>query len=387
MNGRRLCFDFNATTPIHADVLEAMTPYFCEMWGNPSSSHVFGREVRSGIETARAHTAALIGALPEEIFFVHSGTEGNNLAIKGLAHASPKSRNQIIISKIEHSSVYAACMSLKKVGFEIHELPVDKFGSVSPSSLAEVISPRTALLSVMLANNEIGTLQPISAMAEIANRYHVPFHCDAIQAAGKVPFSVNELGIDILTISSHKIYGPKGIAALYVRNGLNLSPLHHGGSQERGMQPGTENVPAIIGMGKACEISLCHMNYNIRHLKKLRNRLERKLFIELPAAEINGHPREHLPNTMNICIPGIPNDTIMTRLDQQGISLSTGSACSSSPGVPSRILQACGRSIIDALCSIRISFGLHNTDEEIDTLVRVLSEIVSCEQGEKNLYC
>lgn len=386
MDGKTLYFDYNATTPMHSEVLEAMYPYFCEEWGNPSSSHFFGRKSKDAIEVARACVAELLGAKSSEIIFTAGGTAANNIAIKGLAHAAPKSRNQIITSKIEHSSVYHACMSLKKIGFEVHELPVDRYGRVIPDSLPEVISSRTALLSVMLANNELGTIQPIREFAEIANRNHVPFHCDAIQAVGKMPVSVDDLGVDMLTISGHKLYGPNGCGAIYIRNGLKLSPLHHGGNQERGLQPGTENVPAIVGMGKACEIAMCHMLHNNRHLRKLLNLLERKLFLQLPAAIINGHPEERLPNTMSICIPGIPNDILTARLDQKGIAVSSGTACSSSPGIPSRVLQACGRSIIDSLCSIRISLGLHNAEEDIDTLVHALIEVVSCEQGTKNLY-
>ena len=385
MNERKLCFDYNASTPVHADVLAAMNPYFSEIWGNPSSGHWQGREALAGIELARIRTAALIGALPTEVFFVHGGTGGNNLAIKGMADAASFSCRRIIISSVEHSSVYAAAMSLRDRGFEIIELPVDTHGRVTPDSLAAALTPQTALVSIMMANNEIGTVQPIRELARLANACRVPFHCDAIQAAGKIPLLVDELGVDLLTISGHKIYGPKGVGALYIRSGLKIAPQWHGGEQEHGLQPGTENVPAIIGLGKACELAREGLMANARHLLRLRERLEHKLAAELPAAMITGHGGERLPNTLNICIPGLPGEMLAARLDQQGIAVSTGSACASSSGHPSRTLQACGLSLMDALCSIRISLGLHNVEADIDVLIRALFEIVSCEQAMKSI--
>ena len=369
--------DYNASTPVDDAVQEAMLPFFSHAWGNPSSMHGFGLAAKKAIELARKNTATLIGAEAREIVFTRGGTEANNLAISGYITALGSSGKRIISSPIEHSSVYGCMRKLEQEGYEICELPVDKYGIVKIDKLPELITTDTVLISVMLANNETGSLQPIREIAAIARQYHIPIHTDAIQAAGKIPVDVNELGIDLLSLSGHKLHGPKGVGALYVRHGIKVRSLMRGGWQEEGRVPGTENVPGIVGMGKACEIAAQTMKEENRRLTVLRNRLEMELLNRIPLAKINGHPENRLPNMLNISFPGLINEQIVAQLDYHGIAVSGGSACNANSVEPSRVHLAAGLTREEALGALRISLGLKTTATEIARAIEIISQVIS----------
>jgi len=374
---KTIYLDHAATTPVRQEVLDAMLPYFSEIFGNASSIHLGGQRARKALENARRVITGCIGADLNEVFFTSGGTESDNLAIKGVAHANKTKGVHLITTKIEHHAVLNCCKSLEKEGFEITYLPVDQSCIVLLPALEEAIRPDTVLISVMLANNETGTLQPVSEIAAIARKRGVLFHTDAVQAVGKIPVKVNELGIDLLSISGHKIYGPKGIGALYIRKGTRISSLLHGGLHERQMRAGTENIPAIVGLAKALELAQTDLPSAIKHLTGLRDRLEQGIREKISHVYINGHPIQKLPNILNVSFEFIDGERLLIDLDTRGIAVSTGSACTVGATQPSHVLQAMGLKPTLIQGSIRFSLGRENTESEIDFVIDSLVEIVS----------
>jgi cysteine desulfurase len=367
--------DNAATTQIHTDVLDAMLPYLKEQYGNPSSLHRYGRLARKAIEKARRQIASLINADPSEILLTSGGTESNNTALYGIAQ---KNRNsQLITSSIEHDAILEPCKKLEKDGFNITYLPVDNYGLVDVSLLKNTLSDNTCLVSIMFGNNEIGTIQPIAEIACLCNLHNIPFHTDAIQAVGKVSIDVKKLGVDLLSISSHKINGPKGVGALYVRKGLTINPFILGGGQEHGLRSGTENVANIVGFGMACELATIHLPENILHMKKLRDYLVARVLKEIPHVSLNGHTESRLPNNAHFTFLGVSGEDLIIKLDEHGIAASTGSACSVHTQKASHVLQAMGFSHEQIAGSLRLTIGLFNTQQEIDETVNILKKISS----------
>jgi cysteine desulfurase len=369
--------DNNATTPCDPRVLEAMLPFFGQVYGNPANGlHKQGRLAAQGVEEARERVASLLGAAPAEIVFTAGATESNNLAIQGIARAAARhGRRRIVTSAVEHKSVLFPCQKLAAEGFEVMVLPVDDRGIVSLDAAEQVINEDTALVSVQAANNEVGSLQPVAEISEIAHHYGALIHCDAAQAVGKIPLDVHEWGVDLLSLSAHKLYGPKGIGALYVRGGpgaLPLEPVYVGGGQERGIRPGTLNVPAIVGFGKACEIALGQVAQEAAYLTTLRDDFERDLLSRVETLRINGDRERRLPNTSSITFPGVDADALL--LNVPHLMLGTGSACTSRTIEPSHVLQAMGISRQDASSTIRVSIGRFNTAEELAIAAESLAE-------------
>jgi cysteine desulfurase len=374
---RHIYLDHNATTPVRAEVLEAMMPYFRDRFGNASSIHAFGQAARAPVEEARARVAALIGARPGEVFFTSGGTEADNLALKGVAYANRDRGNHLITTAIEHSAVLSTCRFLEEEGFEVTCLPVDAYGMVDPEAVERAITPRTVLISVMHANNEIGTLQPVRKIGMIARRHGVYFHTDAVQSAGKVPVDVEAAQVDLLSLSAHKIYGPKGVGAIYVRKGTRIAPVMHGGHHENNMRSGTENTPGIVGFGRAAELALAEQETEYRHLAGLRDALQARIAETVDDARINGHPARRLPGTLNVSFPGAEGESLIMSLDLAGIAVSAGSACSSGSLEPSHVLLALGIDPHTALGSVRFSFGRDNTLADVDYVMEHLPGIVS----------
>jgi cysteine desulfurase len=370
----RIYLDHNATTPMDKRVLEAMLPYFSEKFGNPSSIHTSGREAKQAIEDARRKVAELLGAEPEEIIFTSGGTEADNMAIKGMAFA--RKEGHIITSSIEHHAVLNAVKWLEKRGFEVTYLPVDKYGIVDPDDVRKAIKGNTILISIMFANNEVGTIEPIGEISKIAKEASIPFHTDAVQAVGKIPIDVKELGVDMLSLSGHKFYGPKGIGALYIRKGMRVESLLHGGEHEKRMRAGTENVPGIVGLGKAAEIALLEMGEEEKRIRKLRDKLEKGIAERIPEVIILGHPEKRLYNTLGICVKYVEGESILLQLDFEGIDVSSGSACTSGSLEPSHVLLAMGLPHEIAHGSIRFSLGKGNREEDIDRVLEVMPPIV-----------
>ncbi len=369
--------DNNATTPCDPRVLEAMLPFFAQIYGNPANGlHRQGRLAAQHVEEARERVARLLGALPVEIIFTAGATESNNLAIQGIARAAAgRGRKRIVTSAVEHKSVLLPCQKLAAEGFEVILLPVDDKGIVSLEAAEEAINAATLLVSVQAANNEVGSLQPVAEISEIAHRHGALMHCDAAQAVGKIPLDVNEWGVDLLSVSAHKLYGPKGVGALYVRGGpgaLPLEPLYVGGGQERGIRPGTLNVPAIVGFGKACEICLQQVTQEATRLKALRDSFERELLRKVQTIRINGDRECRLPNTSSITFPAVDADALLLNVPQ--LMLGTGSACTSRTIEPSHVLQAMGLSRQDASSTIRVSIGRFTTAEELTVAAESLAE-------------
>lgn len=373
---KRIYLDHAATTYTNKEVLNEMLPYFTEYFGNPSSVHQFGREVKKSIDIARDRVAKAIGALPEEIYFTAGGSEADNLAIKGVAYANKNKGNHIITTKIEHPAVLETCEQLEKEGFEVTFLDVDQYGVVSPEAVSAAIKDNTILISVMYANNEIGTIQPISEIAKIANEKKIYFHTDAVQAIGSVRINVKEQNIDMLSMASHKFYGPKGVGALYVRKGVKLISIIHGGSQERKRRAGTENVPGIIGIGKAIELAYQKFDEHNSRITMLRDKLINGIMEKVPYTRLNGHPENRLPNNTSFCFEYIEGESLLLNLDIKGIAGSSGSACSSGSLEPSHVLLAIGLSHEIAHGSLRLSLGEVNTEEDIEYVLQVLPEIV-----------
>jgi cysteine desulfurase len=379
---RRAYFDNSATTPVDPEVLEAMLPFLTEKFGNASSIHYFGQESRSAVDKARQQIAALINARPTEIVFTSGGTEANNLAIRGLIQAQfGKNTPHIITSSIEHPSVANVVEDLEKQGAAVTWLPAYENGIVRIEDVRSAITDETVLISVMAANNEIGTIQPIIEIGKLvrelrADGRKIWFHTDAVQAAGKVKIDVEEIGSDLLTISAHKIYAPKGIGALYVRRGARLKPQNVGGRQERGLRGGTESVPLIAAFGKASEIAVRSIEEKIDSIRKLRDQFEDSVLERIDHAERNGERENRLPNISNISFRGIEGEALLINLDMQGFAVSTGSACSSGSLEPSPVIRALGADDARARSAIRFSFGMQNTDEEIDRLLKILPESI-----------
>lgn len=371
---KRIYLDHAATTPIHPDVLEVMLPYYQESFGNPSSLHTLGRKAKKAIDEARARVASLIGADPSEIVFTSGGTEADNLAIRGVAYAlEPKGRH-IITSAIEHHAVLNTCKYLEQRGFRVSYLPVDNYGLVDPDDVKKAITPETILITIMHANNEVGTIEPITEIGLIAKEKGIPFHSDTVQTVGKIPVDVDSLNVDLLSISSHKIYGPKGIGALYIRKGMDIIPLIYGGEHERSLRAGTENVPGIVGLGKACEIALRDLEVQRDHLNDLRDRLQTQIIESIPHIHVNGHPLKRLPHILNISFESIEGEAIIANLDIKGVAASAGAACASGDIEPSHVLSAMRVSPDMAIGTVRFSLGRENAKEDIDYTTAILEE-------------
>ncbi len=366
--------DNAASTQIHDDVLESMLPYLKEQYGNPSSIHRYGRLSRKAVEKARKQIASLINAEPSEIFITSGGTESNNTALQGIA--TKHSSGQIITSSIEHDAILEPCKKLSQEGFDVVYLPVNNFGTINLSDLKNFLSEKTRIVSIMFGNNEVGTIQPIAQITKICHEHDVLFHTDAVQAVGKVPINVRELGVDLLSISSHKLYGPKGIGALYIKKGTLLNPLILGGGQEHGLRSGTENVANVVGFGKACDIAKSNLNENISHMKKLRNTLVQNVSNGISQVTINGDPENHLPNNAHFTFLGVNGEDLIIKLDEYGVAASTGSACSVHTQKASHVLQAMGFSHEQITGSLRLTTGIFNNENEIEETVEILKKVV-----------
>lgn len=378
--------DNAATTPVKKEVLEEMLPYFSEKYGNPSSVYSLGSASKRAIEDAREKVAKVLGANPKEIFFTGGGSESDNWAIKGVAFANKHKGNHIITSKIEHHAVLHTCEYLEKHGFEVTYLDVDEYGVVDLEQLKNSITDKTILISIMFANNEIGTIEPIKEIGEIAKERNIYFHTDAVQAVGNIRIDVNELNIDLLSMSAHKFYGPKGIGALYIRQGVKIDPLIAGGAQERNRRAGTENVPAIVGMGKAIELAYANLEEKNERIRRLRDMLIEKIQANIPYVRLNGHPTKRLPGNVNMCFQYIEGESLLLSLDMEGIAASSGSACTSGSLDPSHVLLAIGLPHEIAHGSLRLTLGEFNTEEEIDYVVEKLVKIVERLRSMSPLY-
>ena len=373
----RIYLDHAATTPISEPVLEAMIPFFRSCWGNASSVYGTGREARKAVEKARRQVAQAIGAEPREILFTGCGSESDNLAIKGTAFALKEKGRHIITTAIEHPAVLNTCRWLEKQGFEVTYIPPDKTGLIDPQLIRQAIRNDTILISMMAANNEIGTIEPVAEVGAIAREQGICFHTDAVQAAGAVPINVNEWNADMLSISAHKFHGPKGTGALYVRHGTHIDSLIHGGEQERGLRAGTENVPGIVGLGEAIEIASRDLSRNAARTAFLRDRLIDRILAEIPGTRLNGAREGRLPNNCNISFERIDGEALLLRLDLAGIAASSGSACTAGSQEISHVLKAIGLTDQEAKGSLRLTTGTGNTEEEIDETVTAVHEIVN----------
>ncbi len=375
--------DNSATTAMAAEVIEAMLPYFADEMGNAQSVHSFGQRAKAAVEKARREVAALINAAPAEIVFLSGGTEADNLAIRGIAEAHGGHGRHIITTKIEHPAVLATCEALEGAGYRITYLPVSRNGIVSIDDVRRAISDDTILISVMLANNETGTIQPIQEIAGVVTEArsrgldHLYFHTDAVQAVGKVPIDVKRLAVDLLSLSGHKIHGPKGVGALYVRKGTRLAKLLYGGHHERDRRAGTENVPGIVGLGRAAELARTQLDERMSRMRELRDYLEREVISRFSGVRVNGDRQHRVPNVSNMSFDGVDGESLLIALDLKGIAVSTGSACASGSIEPSHVLQALGLRREEVRGSLRFSLGAFNTRDEIDYAVAVLAETVT----------
>ncbi len=372
---KRIYLDNNATTQIDDMVRESMLPFLGADFGNPSAIHRVGRSAREGVENARRQVARLINCRPRRIIFTGGGSEADNLALKGIAFALREKGNHIITSSIEHPAILKTCKFLERAGFLVTYLEVDEFGIIQPERLKEAITGRTILVSLMMANNEVGTIQPIQELCSLAHQHDVVFHTDAVQAAGKIPVDVQALDVDLLSVSAHKFHGPKGVGALFVRKGLHLEPLIHGGKQEGGLRAGTENVAGIIGFGKAADLAVRNLS-DMERLSELRDRLEAGICNLVPEASVNGHPSRRLPNTLNMTLPQLRGESLVIALDQHGISLSSGSACKSGSPEPTHVLLAMGKTAEEAHCSVRFSLSRYTAKKDIDDAINALDKVL-----------
>jgi cysteine desulfurase len=374
---RPIYLDYNATTPIAPEVIGAMEPYLYEEFGNPSSGHSYGVAARRAVDTARAQVAELLGCQPAEVVFSSGGTESNNYAIKGAVYADPKRGNHVITTAIEHPAIIEVCNWLETQGFGITVLPVDEQGLVDPAALERAITADTVLVTVMQANNEVGTIQPIAQLAEIAHRHGVLMHTDAAQSVGKIPVSVDKLGVDLLTIAGHKLYAPKGIGALYVRSDVQLARLLHGAGQEGGRRPGTENVLGIVGLGQACQLAGRGLERNMAHFQAMRDRLHSGLLRELGdgMVRLNGHPENRLPNTVSLSFRGIEANRLLSEISQD-VAASAGAACHADEVDISAVLREMGVPLDWAMGTVRFSVGRGTTCEEVDRAVEGVAEAV-----------
>lgn len=372
---RQVYLDHNASTPVHPEVVDAMLPYFSERFGNPSSVHGFGRAAREGLETAREQVAHFLRVGKEEIVFTSGGTESDNMAVKGVAMA--RRSGHIITSKIEHHAVLRAVQNLETMGFAATYLDVDGFGMVDPDALRRAIRPDTILISIMHANSEIGTVQPARELGAIAREHNIPFHMDAVQTFGKVPIDLDAFNIDMLSFSGHKIYGPKGVAGLYIRKGTKMVSVQHGGEHERRRRAGTENVAGIVGFGKAVEVRGRDMAEEAQRLTAVRERLWEGLSRRVPEVRLNGHPTQRVPGTCNVCFRHVESESIVLGLDLKGIGVSAGSACTSGNVEPSYVLVAMGVPLDWAMGAVRHSLGRSTTAEDIDYVIESTEPLVA----------
>ncbi len=373
---RRIYLDYAATTPTHPDVIEEMLPYFNDSFGNPSSVYSYGQEAKGAVEKARGQVATLIGAQKEEIVFTSGGTEADNFALEGVALVNPE-RNHIITSAIEHHAVIETCRFLERRGFRVTYLPVDKDGQVNPTDVKNTITDKTCLISIMHANNEIGTIQPIKELAAIAREAGAYIHTDAVQTTGQIPVNVDELGVDLLSMSAHKLYGPKGVGAIYIRKGTKMVPFMHGGGQERDLRGSTENVPGIVGFGKATEIAREVMSGEMERQTKLRDCLIDSILENIDGVQLNGHRIKRLPNNVNVSIDYVEGESMLLNLDLENICASTGSACSSTSLEASHVLLALGLPHEQAHSSLRFTVGKWTTKEDIDRVLEILPQVVA----------
>lgn len=383
---KRIYLDNNATTPIHPEVLEAMLPYLSEEFGNPSRIHWAGRKPRKAIDDAREKIAKLLNSDASEIIFTSCGSEGDNLAIKGIAESKRDKGNHIITTKVEHPAVLATCKYLAKTGYDVTFLDVDTQGMLDLDQLKKAITPKTVLITIMFANNETGVMFPIEEIGKIAKEHNITFHTDAVQGVGKVPIDVKKMNIDLLTVSGHKLYAPKGVGALYVKRGVRLAPLLHGGHQERNRRGGTENTAGIVALGKACEIAARDMEAEMKHIASLRDRLEKGLMQKISHVRLNGHPTKRIPNTANMSFEFAEGESLLLNLDMKGIAASSGSACTSGTLEPSHVLVAMGVPLEASHSSVRFSLGRGNTVEDIDYVIEALPAMVERMRSMSPLY-
>ena len=372
---RRVYLDHNASTPVHPEVVAEMLPYFSDVYGNPSSVHGFGRDARGAVDAARDRVAAFLRVRPDELVFTSGGTESDNFGVKGLALA--RGRGHVITSKVEHHAVLRSAQSLEAQGFAVSYLPVDQYGMVDPDDVRRALRPDTIAISIMHANSEVGTIQPVRAIGALAREAGVPFHVDAVQTFGKVEIDVDVMNIDALSFSGHKIYGPKGIAGLYIRRGTKMVSIQHGGEHERRRRAGTENVPGIVGLGKAVEIRARDMKAEAERVSALRDRMWEGIRARVPDVRLNGHPTERLPGTANICYRNVESESIVLALDLKGIAVSAGSACTAGSVEPSHVLVAMGVPLDWAMGAVRSSLGRSTTTEDVDFVVASVTEAVS----------
>ncbi len=373
---KKIYLDYAATTPIDPRVIRKMTPFLKEKFGNTMSLHSFGQEAKQALEESRQAVADLIKAKANEIIFTSSATESNNLALKGVAFLKKEKRNHIIISSIEHPSIMESAKWLETQGFEVTRLKVDKYGLVNPEDLKKAIKKETILVSVMHANNEIGTIEPIEEIGKICKEKGIYFHTDAAQTFGKIPIDVNKMNIDLMTMSSHKMYGPKGVGALYIRDGVKITPLLHGGGHELGLRSSTVNVAGIVGFAQACKICKKEMKKTTKRLRKLRDKLIKGILSKIPHSYLNGHPKKRLPNNANFSFEFVEGESIVMQLDLLGIAASTGSACATAKLEPSHVLLAIGLKPQKAHSSLRLSLGRWTKEKEIDYVLKVLPGVV-----------
>jgi cysteine desulfurase len=373
---RKVYLDHNATTPVHPKVIEAMLPFMNERFGNPSSVHSFGQDTREAMEKARETVASAFGAKKDEIVFTSGGTESDNLAIGGVVGALCKKGKHLVTSKIEHHAVLATCEHLANTGFEVTEVACDKYGVVDPEEVRRAIRSDTILITIMHANNEVGTIQPVEEIGEIASEKGIVFHSDAVQSFGKVGLNTSKVKANLLSVSSHKIYGPKGVGALYVRRGTPLSPIVFGGHHEKKRRAGTENVPGIVGFAKAVELASADITSTNRCMLALRNRLEEGIMSTIPNVRLNGHPTKRLASTLNVSFEYVEGESLVLSLDMEGIAVSSGSACTSGSLEPSHVLLAMGVPADVAQGSVRFSLGRDNTEADVDYVLGVLPRIV-----------
>jgi len=387
MGEKRIIYmDHSATTCTKREVLEAMIPYYSEHFGNPSSIYSIAEDSKKAIDAAREQVAKTLGADPSEIYFTSGGSESDNWAIKGVAFANRKKGNHIITSAIEHHAVLHTCQYLEKEGFTVTYLPVDKYGMIDPADLKKAITEKTILISVMFANNEIGTIEPIAELGAIARDHKVYFHTDAVQVIGNMRVDVNEQNIDLLSLSAHKFYGPKGIGALYIKKGVKIDNLIHGGGQERKRRAGTENIAGIVGLGKAIELATADIDGHNRCIRGMRDRLLEGILAKIPAARLNGHPEKRLPGNINISFEFIEGESMLLLLDDEGICASTGSACTSGSLEPSHVLLATGLPVEISHGSLRLTLGDMNTEQDVDFVLEVLPKVVSRLRDMSPLY-
>jgi cysteine desulfurase len=371
---RRVYLDHNASTPVHPEVLAEMLPFFAEIYGNPSSIHAFGREARDGVEQARERIARFLEVSPQEIVFTSGGTESDNLGVKGLAWA--RGRGHLITSRVEHHAVLRTCQALEAQGFDVTYVGVDAHGMVDPDEVRRALRPDTIAISIMHANSEVGTLQPIGAIGRLARARSIPFHVDAVQTFGKIPLDVDALGIDVLSFSGHKIYGPKGVAGLYIRKGTKMISIQHGGEHERRRRAGTENLPGIVGLGKAVEVRARDMHAEAERVGALRDRLWEGVRARVPEVRLSGHLTERLPGTASLLVRHVESESIVLGLDLKGIAVSAGSACTSGNVEPSHVLVAMGVPLDWAMGAVRCSLGRSTTAEDIDYVIESVDTVV-----------